>query len=110
MLSPAMVLRTILCASPTAEQIEAALAANGFKIVSVKPPSPEEVYDPLALVQEIIERRSISASKLALNVGISPSTLNRALNNPNHKFMLSTRTLQKIKEWDHAQPERVDQA
>lgn len=110
MLSPAMVLRTILCANPTAEQIESALAANGFKIVSVNP-SPHSEDDPLAVVREIIERRSLSANKLATKVGIAPSTLNRALNKPDHKFMLSTRTLKKIREWDRAaKQERNHQA
>lgn len=33
-ITPAIVLRTILCANPTAEQIMAALEANGFKIVA----------------------------------------------------------------------------
>jgi transcriptional regulator with XRE-family HTH domain len=116
--SAIQVLRTILCANPTAEQIMAALEANGLAIVpksdgplvdleegSAVPVSMADVAsllgDPVRYVRDVIARRNISASKLAETVGISPSTLNRALNDPNHTCILSTRTLRKIKEWDN---------
>lgn len=97
------VLRTILCAHPTAGQIIAALAANGLEIVSSaeRLASLSEIPDdPLDIIREILARRKISANLLATSCGLSPSTLNRALNNPQHKFMLSTRTLKKIRDWD----------
>lgn len=66
----------------------------------VPPHQPSIPDDPVDVVREIIARRKISANKLATSAGIAPSTLNRALNNPKHKFMLSTRTLKKIRDWD----------
>lgn len=181
-MSPLVVLRTILCANPTAEQVLVALAANGLKIVSVnaKNATTEEstlraladdkattakriaetrkakginqeklaelldchtvtvskletgvmdltmewilriadalgvhptrftedqdiIHDPRAYVQGVLDRHQITPNGLATKVGLSGSTLSRAMNDPKHKFMLSTRTLQKIKEWDQAQ-------
>lgn len=109
--APAMVLRAILCANPTAEQIIAALTANGLEIVSVvKNNAPTEFpQDPLDIVREILARRKVSANSLATSCGLAPSTLNRALNNPDHRFMLSTRTLKKIVDWDRSQDIRLEQ-
>lgn len=56
--------------------------------------------DPLDIVRDVIKRRKISATKLALACGLAASTLNKALNNPKHGTILSTRTLQKIRDWD----------
>jgi transcriptional regulator with XRE-family HTH domain len=176
--SPLQVLRTILCANPTAEQVLAALNANGLAIV----PASQAVclhdakaapIEPVSIIHEICERRGLTPTELARKVGLSPSSINRnvyknggytgtmgvrtlnkiiewdrsgttaterdaiddpvgyirdvlarhnltpgalalkvkisgstltrALNDPDHKFVLSTRTLQKIKEWDNAQ-------
>jgi putative transcriptional regulator len=185
-ITPLIILRTILCATPTAEQVEAALAANGFQItasppdeykivgrhgwneyttagigarirelregrswsqadlaerleVSVQaisqwetekhsptidnvvaaaelfgvPPhailwdeaTAEPIDDPIAFVREILSRRGISATALASAAGLAASTLNRALNKPDHKNILSTRTLQKIRDWDRSHRE-----
>jgi transcriptional regulator with XRE-family HTH domain len=61
------------------------------------------VDDPVAFVREVISRRKISPNKLAALTGLVASTLTRALNNPNHKCVLSTRTIRKIKDWDRQQ-------
>jgi transcriptional regulator with XRE-family HTH domain len=112
---PLQVLRTILCADPTAEQILAALEANGLSIVpksngllvdleegsAVPVSTTEAIDDPIAFVREVMERRGVSSTQLARSAGISPSTLNRALNDPNHTCIWSSRTLRKIKEWDN---------
>ena len=107
-MTPVEILRTILCANPTAEQILAALAANGFEIVPAgRKPAPDMVEwivdDPMAFVREVIDRRGISLGALAIAAKIAPSTLTRALNDPSHKFTLSTKTIQKIREWDRSQ-------
>lgn len=62
----------------------------------------EAIDDPLAFVREILARREMSPGGLAIEADISPSTLTRALNDPNHKFKLSVTTLQKIREWDRS--------
>jgi transcriptional regulator with XRE-family HTH domain len=182
-LAPLAVLRTILCANPTAEQILAALAANGFGVVPLGGKSPttdtgigmlrsiasgkvdpakiaevrkekglsqealseildchwvtisnlergekpltvewmlriadalavdpatffekptEPVDDPKAYVQDVLQRHKLSPGGLAAKVGVSASTLSRAMNDPGHKFKFSVGTLQKIREWDRS--------
>lgn len=106
--SPLVVLRTILCANPTAEQILAALAANGLTIVPVgaRPPiaTPNiPIDDPKAYVLDVLARHKLAPGALAAKIGVSPSTLTRALNDPDHKFKFAVTTLQKIKEWDQSQ-------
>lgn len=99
---------------PTPEQIIKALAAGGFKVVSASDDRHDDgrdnedaasdvTDDPVAFVRSVIARRKISANKLAAKAGIAASTLNRALNNPKHTCILSTRTLQKIRQWDAGQ-------
>jgi transcriptional regulator with XRE-family HTH domain len=111
-LTPLMVLRTILCANPTAEQILAALAANGFKIVPenemsewVDVETEKDWLDPLAFVNEIMKRRKVSSTELARAAGLAASTLNRWLRNDGSES-LTVRTLQKIREWDRSQGEQ----
>lgn len=101
---PLIVLRTILCANPTPEHIVAALAANGLEITSVaaKNVAREIPNDPLDIVREIIQRRGMTATSLARACGLAASTLNKVLKNAEEKS-ITTRTLQKIREWDQAQ-------
>jgi transcriptional regulator with XRE-family HTH domain len=104
--SPLQVLRTILCANPTAEQVLAALDANGLKIMPRGAgPTVERdaIDDPIGYIKDVLARHNLTPGGLALKVKISGSTLTRAMNDPDYKFVLSTRTLQKIKEWDNAQ-------
>lgn len=104
-----MVLRTILCASPTAEQIEAALAANGFKIVSVDAPMAGLVVDdPIAFIQEILSRRGMTSTELARAVGLAASTLNKKFAHPDDAGSLNTTTLKRIADWDRSHDAIVD--
>jgi predicted transcriptional regulator len=100
-MTPLDILRTILCANPTAEQILAALAANGFEIVPVGRVTATEqaIDDPIAFIQGIVERRGITTSELARAVGIAPSTLNKKVADP-EAGGLNARTLKKIADWD----------
>lgn len=91
---------------PTPRQIMKALEAGGFRIVSSDAGAMPANIDPIGIIKEIIERRGISANRLANFCELSPSTLNRALNNPDHKFMISTRTLKKITDWDRLQGDK----
>lgn len=100
---PIAVLRTILCANPTPEQIVAALAANGLTIVSSQRPEMiEAIDDPRGYINEVLERRKITASRLCKLCEIAPSTLNRSLK-PDYQFVISARILKKIKDWDQSQ-------
>jgi transcriptional regulator with XRE-family HTH domain len=104
--TPLQVLRTILCANPTAEQVLAALDANGLKIMpkgAGQTVERDAIDDPIGYIKDVLARHNLTPGGLALKVKISGSTLTRAMNDPEHKFVLSTRTLQKIKEWDNAQ-------
>lgn len=49
-------------------------------------------------LQFVMRRLDMTASALARLAGIAPTTLTRALNDPNHQFTLSTTTLEKIRE------------
>lgn len=91
---------------PTPRQIIKALEAGGFKIVlsDISSNVSYAPLDPVAIVREILERRGISANKLAESVGLAASTLNRALNNPEYTGTLSTRTINKIIAWDQDSP------
>lgn len=105
-MNPRMVLDIALASgASTADRIIAALEAAGLEIIASEVVRPVTLLpeDPVDIVREVISRRKVSANKLAALCGLAASTLNRALNNPKHKFMLSTRTLRKIKEWDNAQ-------
>lgn len=51
-----------------------------------------------AYVQHVMARLHIAATALAAKAGISATTLTRPLNDPEHKFALSTSTLAKIAE------------
>lgn len=88
---------------PTPQQIIKALGAGGFHVVHGRDVLD---IDPLEIIREVIARRGISANRLAELCGLAPSTLNRALNNPAHQFMISTRTLKKITDWDRLQSEK----
>lgn len=81
-------------------RLATALEVTSDELLSRKPTA---TVDPVAVVNEIIARRGITASLLSKKAGIVPSTLNRALK-PGCKFMLSNRTLKKIVEWDNANP------
>lgn len=59
--------------------------------------------DPKAFVRDVLARHKLAPGALAEKVGISASTLTRALNDPHHKFKFSLTTLRKIKEWDNGQ-------
>lgn len=86
---------------PTPEQIIAALKAAGLEIVPIIRDGTI-VGSPVDYVRSVLVRHNISANKLATNAGIAPSTLNRALNDPNHTCTLSTTTLRKIRHWDES--------
>jgi len=49
-----------------------------------------------AYVRHVLEMTGLSASSLAKRVGVASTTLTRALNDPQHKFALSTSTLERI--------------
>ncbi|MGV8833270.1 MAG: LexA family protein [Devosia sp.] len=51
-----------------------------------------------AYVQHVMARLHVAATALAAKAGISATTLTRPLNDPEHKFALSTSTLGKIAE------------
>lgn len=50
----------------------------------------------VAYVRAVLDELGIKASALAKKAGIATTTLTRALNDPSHKFVLSTSTLSKI--------------
>lgn len=58
----------------------------------------------LAYVRYVMEQMQLKPGALAKGAGISASTLTRALNDPNHKFKLSTTTLQKIADFSGYNP------
>jgi hypothetical protein len=95
---------------PNPEQIISALRAGGFEITrtggdptSLLVPASCQIQ-PLETVREIMIRRKLTLGGLASKVGIAPSTLTRAMNDQGHKFTLSTKTLNKIIEWDATTP------
>lgn len=90
----------------TPESAIRALEAGGFRITlrDARPgPKHDTIDDPVGYVREVLDRHDISASKLADKAGLAASTLYRALNDPNHRCILSGRTLRKIKQWDESQ-------
>lgn len=58
----------------------------------------------LSYIRHVMTEKNMSAAALANVSGISPSTLTRALNNPKHKFTLSTKTLEKIASFSNISP------
>lgn len=60
----------------------------------------EGMIDPqvaaLTYIRHVLDSTGLSASSLAKRVGIAPTTLTRPLNNPEHKFVISTSTIAKI--------------
>ena len=58
----------------------------------------------LAYVRFVLEQMHISPHKLAVGAKIAPSTLTRALNDPDHKFSLSGKTIEKIAEFSGINP------
>lgn len=50
----------------------------------------------IAYIRHVLDERGQSISALAKDAHISPSTLSRALNDPEHKFTLSMKTIEKI--------------
>lgn len=58
----------------------------------------------LAYVRYVLGHMELKPGALAKGAGISASTLTRALNDPNHKFKLSTTTLQKIANFSGINP------
>lgn len=109
------VLNIALACGADGAKLLKALDVAGYKVISKSASAAEllgfdKYYeDPVKYVRSVLERRDISANKLATECKIAPSTLNRALNDPKHKCVLSTRTLRKIKEWD-ADVERMIRA
>jgi len=65
--------------------------------------APEAVDDPKAYVLDVLKRHNLKPGALATKAGVQPSTLSRALNDPDHKFKFSVGTLQKIRDWDRSQ-------
>ena len=63
-----------------------------------------EPIEPIRIVRGICNRRNVSLGGLATAAGVAPSTLARAMNDPDHKFELSVKTLNKIIAWDNSQP------
>ena len=55
-------------------------------------------FDANALdyIRFVMSETGLSASALAKEAGLATTTLTRALNNPDHKFGFSLRTLEKI--------------
>lgn len=53
----------------------------------------------LQYVRYVLQRKRISPSALADKAGLSSTTLTRPLNDPNHKFALTTTSLDKIRDW-----------
>lgn len=93
----------ITCGADGTKMLKA-LDMAGFEVVSKKAIAVSaSIDDPLEYVKEVLSRRNISATQLARQCGLAASTLNRALNKPDHKCILSGRTIRKIKEWDAAQ-------
>jgi lambda repressor-like predicted transcriptional regulator len=58
----------------------------------------------LAYIRHVIAETGLSAGGLAKSAGVSASTLTRALNDPNHRFTLSMRTIEKIATFSKINP------
>jgi transcriptional regulator with XRE-family HTH domain len=58
----------------------------------------------LAYIRYVMAQGGLSAARLARMAGVSPSTLTRALNDPNHKFTLSMKTIEKIATFSKINP------
>lgn len=69
----------------------------------------ESDYDKavLAYVRRILREKDISATQLAKRIGVSNTTLTRPLNNPDHTFSLSSKTLRKLYEYSGIEPPMV---
>lgn len=55
-------------------------------------------HGALQYIRFVLDHTKASPSALAKEAGLSPSTLNRPLNDPSHSFTLSTTTLEKIRD------------
>lgn len=62
----------------------------------MKPATPKEIV--IEWIDSILERKNWSPTDLARKSGLAPSTLLRLLNDPNHSFVPTLRTLQKVAE------------
>lgn len=63
--------------------------------------------DPKSFILDVMRRHKLKPGALAAKVGISASTLTRALNNPRHKFKFSMTTVEKIKKWDQDREQKT---
>ncbi|MDB5584873.1 MAG: hypothetical protein JWR80_10049 [Bradyrhizobium sp.] len=103
--SPELVLRIVLAANPSADEVLAALEAGGFKVVPIGANAGDNaIDDPAAFVNEILRRRSMSPSALAKACGLAHTTVSRGLGlDPKYNNIFNARTLKIIKEWDRSQ-------
>lgn len=59
------------------------------------------VDEPAVYLKSILAKHNITATELARKIGVAQSTLNRQINVPG--YLVSTRTLKKVREWDASQ-------
>jgi transcriptional regulator with XRE-family HTH domain len=64
----------------------------------------------LAYIRHVMAQGGQTAGGLARMAGVSASTLTRALNDPNHKFTLSMKTIEKIATFSKISPAPFFQA
>lgn len=102
-LTALMVLRSILCANPTAEQVVDALRANGLKIGVILANTESALEFPVGnhieWVRDIAKQHGISVTELARVAGLAPSTLNKKMSGA-EDCGFNTTTIEKIAEAD----------
>ncbi len=91
----------------TPAQIISALSAAGLTITKSRLTSGAEFAldrsDPWRYIASVAKRHGITNTELARKVGVSPSTINKPLANPDTTAFPAMGTLRKIMEWDRCQ-------